>query len=1001
MKNVLQKTYQIFFKKGVKTNKSWLKSLAKAKQAKKMAYQKQKATQSVLIDTVANFGDDLAKVKQGKPVPQKVLKYVNKKFKREGISFTKDQAKNVAEGAKHLQKYNSGSSQIIYNIKQHSDNFALQKIQGIGKEFAHKGGLTKKGKRYFYEMGFDESHIQRLSNKVKSGKLNTRLFKQEISQHKQMQEMNKQLSEQILEIGSHDSLYTPVRKMGKTDLLDDLYNAVRNPVSTKKKRQALQRGYDAIKSGRAEMGMKEPKQGALERLFGKHLTTLNTKTDKAMQLALESGNLNTALQIQSFSSTMTNAAAIGGLSRGQLLNLKPSLQKLSSKQDMAFKAYTQHRGRDGRKLFTVSHKGRKLDVDLELKAALRGQNTFKTPHGKTQPVSKKLMQQLQGPDGKSFYKLHGEYLDDDIIRLSNKYTNVQRRLMKSQKDLASGRTQNALENLSVDPKKIPDSYIEFRGKRFSTDTIGDLGENYIPYVPREAVKESMRKNKILDPNVFGALDGTSTLSKARKATRHFEQKPWLTKRMDDSIGLYAHKYGKAVEQGAPIEALNRAEASFALTDQFIGSTTAAKGATMQGARNQTKAFQDIRQHMQSIFEKNRDAGAGETLLSHFTDPITNLSKSYALVNRSLAMSSPKLALLNRFQPFNMRFTNESIPRSFLDNLAGVGKSDMKAVKTLFRKGNMKQVVKELSSQKNMTPIERYTVQKYFDTYMSDMTSAVIHLGENKTLRKLSDVITLPFTSGDIAARYSVAKSSVKSIQKAVKKYPGNPKKIMKEAAIDVLDYQDQNAVMTALKKANFSTVTKEAASSYTNAMINKKLFNYGKFGKPAIIDKARQNPLLALTVTLSTWPMYWGNTMRTVARAYGQGNKQPAKKLLATAATWFGGMAGGYSMLKDEDGKFAEYMRDFTSYGVNRTPIFSPVSGALNLLNRPVSGIGADQVGMLNYMINYAAGETQKKLYGDDETSLQMMIDMSKREMNKSPWRTRSKEIMELWEELQ
>jgi len=1021
MIRVIQHAMRKIFQKGATLTKASdgyaQKVLSALNKSKAKSATRQKAADAI-IDITAKYGDDIkvmasnANKADASILDEKTLTGMADIIKDHGLGFSDDVSTAVKDMAVNLSsKKGWEASKFVNNIHDASRKNAFAKIGGVTNDLidSKTGQLNKRGRSYFQSMGMDDIHISRMEERLldavtdptissaKFEKMAPNIMMRNLEDMKYQSELNRMIANHAHEIGMNPTLYKNVKKINPDDidLLDDLYTSFDLP-STQLKEKALKRSYAAIKSGRKAMGMEQVAPGALGSIMAK-TTTIDTKVDKAIQIAMEAGNVNAALHTANFDNMLRHAAAASAHSQGMMTYMSSKLSVLDDAQDAALKTYTINRARHGTKLYKVPKDGKSIDVDLEVIAAMNGKKKFKTPEGEVLPVRSNVFRSVAGKEGSRLKHIHGEKMDVDLAALSNQLTNSQRRLMKYQKNARFGRP-DMMDIITENPENIPSTHIEFRGKRFSTDTVGDLGENYVPLRWTDDRLASMKKNNIDDVDAFGALDGTSSLESSRKAHSKMEVEPWATKRLDESIKSYGYKYSGALERGLTTESLNTAEAAFALSDQFISPQMARTGESMRGARNQTDVFRNIRKHLESVFDDRMSMTGGETVAAEISKPAMRLFYAYTHMNRSLMLSSPKFSFLNRFQPMSMRFTNESIGKAFVDNIGGVFDSDRRLIKSLFKKKGVKNVVKELRENKNLSARDRYVIGNYFDTYMTDLSAAMIHLNESPMLRKVGDVVSLPFTSGDIAARVSVAKTASKNLDDAVRKYAGDPARIKSEAAIDALNYQDQSRVMAALKRADFQAVNKDAASHYTNAVINKKLFNYGKFGKPEIVDAARRNPIAALAVAFTTWPQYWGNTMRTITRAFKDGNKKPMQRMIVSAASWWGAFGLAYKSIEDTDGSFAGFARDFSRYGMRRTPIFSPVTGVLEMLNRPVAGIGADAAGTLNYMVNYPMRSLQRNLLGMEKTSVDYTMTKSLQHIKGSAFRTKAKDIEDLWE---
>jgi hypothetical protein len=506
----------------------------------------------------------------------------------------------------------------------------------------------------------------------------------------------------------------------------------------------------------------------------------------------------------------------------------------------------------------------------------------------------------------------------------NRMKNTMRAIKKTEYDMSNGVFNN--KHLQFESfSRVPDDIVSNTVERYHTKFLADIGPNYRPLIPTDEHRVAIEAAKKIDPlssdynfTKYNSYSERGRLDSSQLAADYSKQLG-----LADSIKEYI-KFPNQMIKKYGDNLLDKVEADFSV----LGVS--------KGDKNIGKFFEgldDMRRHWNDIhaFPDKMPEGA-----------IANVANTITYLNKVFALSAPRMAMFNALQPITNNVTKN--PIQVLKSQLGAGGI---LFDLCFSKGNMKKAIAR-NAAREKDPLFRAVKERYFREHYPNVQSALLDMEQPLIgkLKQLSNYVTMMYQTSDTYTRMVNLDACNETFMRAFKRHKGMQLKdpaqfvnlMSKELQIKQLGLRKREKIMKALLKKDMD----DAMFQYAKEVTELELYNYGKYGRPELLDKAKKNPIVANAVTFISWPLYYTNVMKTVSRAAAQGNYKPAAYQAALAVGWVGAM----SKLSDSsDEEIAQYGK----YGLYRTPVIQPLLGLAKLPERSVSGILGPTIDALTY----------------------------------------------------
>ena len=624
-----------------------------------------------------------------------------------------------------------------------------------------------------------------------------------------------------------------------------------------------------------------------------------------------------------------------------------------------------------------------MNLDVERKTRIR--NYIETRQGKAleKPtlVTNELGEQIQlEMDADLVGKLG---LTTEDVLLANKLGNTMRILRRHEHYDAVARTakdldDNINETLSL-IDNVDHSKVLFKTDDFSNDAFGDHGINYFPIsitdAHRNNVREAIEKKH---PGIYDFNDWTQKQSAYQRSRRIGAVSGLDENRRDagEEISRYFDSYLDA----------NTRRAGQAYIDNIGNFAT--KYDLMNNSRKNKPEYQDYynayKYLINHIDERWKTMFAPQTQPSNiFTKGvkfITDINTSFAL-GQGVTSIAPGItgdgigvmAEGQRMPTFNYL---QTIPTTAMFKgvmpvlgamkstpsfaLAYLQAKKMNGLgKKLTNKSTM-EIAVDLVTQKIKDPEVRKAWTDYWKYENPDILMESLYSMDPR-VQKLLDGVSIFFKLSDIGARnVGIAASATFAkrqwLNNADDIMSGSSKSIdrlIKDTHLFEFNSLDRDYILESARNMP------EFVSRFARMSTQYELFNYSRYYRPDVIDRARKNWMTARALRFVSWNMYYTNLLRGVARSYENGDKEPLKQAGKMAVMWFGAM----SLTQRVDN---ETLNSYASYGLGRTPLVGPAIGAVGTSYRELTGITAPSIATMAALGIYTADKLSDLISGGE-----------------------------------
>lgn len=532
----------------------------------------------------------------------------------------------------------------------------------------------------------------------------------------------------------------------------------------------------------------------------------------------------------------------------------------------------------------------------------------------------------------------GFKIDLQDIKMSNKTENVMRQLQRGMQEREAGVYRHT-NWMSHNFNEVPHGVIENTDRLVtSVSKIGDAGIGYIPGRPTKEGKKIMNAAEYLageNPSALGG--GIPGFFRSRDMASKLA--PEMILPVGESLSAYGLDYKNLVENRQLLSKLNDVKASLSVFEHITPRQTNIEGRTAVDLQFRTLA--DISDHINSIVGSRSSKAQGT--MSKIMTPATDLLKTLTFVNKTAALSGRNLAIINSFQYASNNIVLD--PTSLVKTMGSMFNYPMKL---LLNKGNSQATLQSMIDGMKGNPMFHYNMNRYFGAggHYPKLANAMNFGGEgvNTIMRKIANFATIGYQASDVNARVQMIKGATTHFQRALKKHQHKTShnfvnSMLKELHYDALPQQTLSEITHALyRRENLG----EASFIFAKTAIEKTLFNYGKWGRPQILDRIKTNPIMAEAAAFVSWPLYWTGTIKGALNAFKSGDKRPLVNMLGMSLAWT-----GTALALTDTG--VDFVDDLANYGLYRSPHLSGATGLIGLSNRPLAGVGVGTISTLAF----------------------------------------------------
>lgn len=546
-------------------------------------------------------------------------------------------------------------------------------------------------------------------------------------------------------------------------------------------------------------------------------------------------------------------------------------------------------------------------------------------------------------------------LTDNEIMFANKLGNFDRIMRKMESGRLNAKTGKDLEdNLQESVgylDNLPGDTVLFKDENFSNPYYGDLGINHFPISitdeHKERVVAAIEKE---NPGIYDFSTYTGKQSAYQRARRIGS-----VANMDANRRPASEEFGRYVDSfldsntrqagNAYIKEIGRHATQFDLMNKssklvdkdYYPAYKSMIGNLEESWNNiyhaQTKPGNVFTKSIAGLTDVNTSVALGQNVTS-LLDLVTGDVAAFA--------QGQRMGLFN-FLEF---IPTTTAMKGILPTLAGLKdspsyvKAYLQAVKSnggfkkMFNPANTEMAI-ELVKGKIKDPVVKKAWNDYWKYESPDILMESFY-SMDSNVQKIMQSVTTVFKMADVAARnVAIATSSVFAkrhwTNNAESIMAGDAKaidKLIKDTHLFEFDHLDREYILEASKNMP------EFVSRFARISTRYELFNYSKYFRPELLDKAKKNWLAARATRFLSWNMYYGNYLRGVVRAHENGDSEPMKRLGKMAAVWFTTMSAT-QRIDDET------VNAYASYGLGRTPFVGPAIGVATTNFRELTGIVA------------------------------------------------------------
>lgn len=573
----------------------------------------------------------------------------------------------------------------------------------------------------------------------------------------------------------------------------------------------------------------------------------------------------------------------------------------------------------------------------------------------------------------------------DEIMMSNRIGNFLRtaRKYEYQKELAITHNDydDVTRNLTSTMDHLGDDAVYFKDDNFSTDELGDLDINYFPISINDEhkmeVAEAIQKANPGKYNLNNHYEKQVAYNKSRRtgAVSNLDKN---RRDPEEELKRYINSFSRN----------NTYTTGRVLIDRMYGATTIRD--LLNESRKLQSQYQDYNQttrlmldniskHWESIHAtvKNPETGVGK-----FVAGLTDANTAFALGQSETALvkllwGDVAGAVEGQKMPaFNYLtvLSTTAMFKGVLPTLAAMKdtpshiKAYLKSVKSnggikkIFSPANIEASINEVVSATKSESVKKALVD-YWKYESPDILMESLYTMDNKLQRLMNSVTTI-FKMSDVASRNVTVTAAVKYGEIQYSKYEkaiadGSAKaidRLVSDMHIFEFGSLDRKYILSAVKNKN------EFLSRYARVSVRSEMFNYSRYFRPEIVDKARSHWATARAMRFLSWNMYYTQLLKGVHRSYVNGDPVPMQNMMKLAAMWFGSM----SLLGSADD---HTVKSYALYGIGRTPLVAPAVGTVTTSFRELTGIlapslaavGALAIGPADYIADAMQGQEKDK----------------------------------------
>lgn len=547
------------------------------------------------------------------------------------------------------------------------------------------------------------------------------------------------------------------------------------------------------------------------------------------------------------------------------------------------------------------------------------------------------------------------------IETANILINGNRALLNAVKDLEHSKYDITQSLPSFDDFISHAKDIDFKQShwlnRGESNVVGDAGNNYWHRVPNEIGEARIKKSKLhnsyttSNPSFMkGRVDEKFQLTPEERVSPLEELEHYITEYQTKLARKFGEKH------------LQNVAASMSI-DYIDGIVIHNRKITAEVEGNFRTLFDSVKKNFDDLYSRPialpNDTIGGQ---------IRNITYNIADVNTTAALLSPIFSGMNALQGI----TN-SVPFHGFGNIVAGYKDFAKYSAQAASSGKIKAksgLIDFLANAKwieqgtkaiidgNASPLEKRVLNDYFYSYKPDILMNNL-MSINSIVRTILNVGASMFKLSDVFARGAVLLGTARQADRKLAQF--RVKGITRDSIPYITKELHLNEFKNLEKESLINTLLSgdidRFISEYSARSVNAELFNYSKYGSPSILLAAKKHQGLARALRFMSWTPHYISYLEGVKRSLDAGDKEPLKKLAVTSFAWLGAW-GTLASQSDDD----SYIHSIATYGIGRTPFFSPAMSAMSLGSRNLGGMMqpaiADMVIIPAYIFNKGLNAT-------------------------------------------
>ena len=506
-----------------------------------------------------------------------------------------------------------------------------------------------------------------------------------------------------------------------------------------------------------------------------------------------------------------------------------------------------------------------------------------------------------------------EDMANDVAKFVNQQQNVNRAYMRAVKMMDDGRYSEVSEYIPNSLDDVPWREIVDKTGQYGNRVVGDWGIGYINRVLTPAFAKKMKQEDFGNLGIAGATEEiekayVNSVMARKSDVRAWEDGKWL--------GVTESLRHQAVT-GKAMMLKRLATNELRALNESVAIMGPAARTPMPSLENINQNFKDI-----FTFHKNADSGLSE-VLAFMTD-----------INKKLFISHPFAVSVNGFQLalYNATIPPHILAKAYIGNIGNL-------IRIAFSKHDA--ALKAITNQETQSEMVRYCRQNFFRNYYpqaAEKSRLQVDIPKGNpvfnVLREVTDKMTFFFEGADMFTRLLAADSTAMAVEAAMKKHaakklasPNNYIADMsRELSMGVLDYTDRKTLVNMMLGDD-----RRFAAEYTNTVIDKVLFNYGKLNRPQFADMAKRNRIMADAAAFMSFPFYSKALAEGVIRSAVEGDWKPVGRMAGAMAVFL----TAAQMASNSDVPLEKSWGRYASNSALGLYLFP-----FNAGNRPILGVG-------------------------------------------------------------